>query len=248
VKRTYLALIAIGVVFTAGVVLRPLFKLEAASIKTEPATDLGHSQVKIELTGPGWRYLGRRADWKITVTNLGDSALKNLVVRDQLPPELTFVSTDQRGSWRHGEVVWNLGTLQPGEQKIVQVETNCGKMTPKALNVVVATAKSGLRIQTESAIVINGLPAFRMEVQDSQDPIMVGGKTQYRIDVLNQGTLAGKQLQVTVTIPKHRRQGNHIPGGWFAAAGSPPHLHGGRPSPETWGCSLSGRIHQCEFP
>ena len=105
-------------------------------------------------------------------------------------------------------MVWNLGTLQPGEQKIVQVKTNCTKMTPKALNVAVANSDPGLQAQAESAIEINGLPAFRLEMQDLQDPIEVGAKTQYRIDVVNTGTLVGNQVQISATVPKQLKVTN----------------------------------------
>ena len=170
--------------------------------KAEHPVDVQNAQLKIDLTGPTKRYMSRPADWKITVTNPGASALNNLVVRDQLPPELVFVSAGQGGTLANGEVVWQLGTLQPGEQKIVQVKTNCAKMTPKALNVATAISDPGLKVQSEAAIEINGLPAFRLEMQDLQDPVEVGGKTQYRIDVLNTGTMVGNRVQISATVPK----------------------------------------------
>lgn len=178
------------------------------SAKAEHPVDVQNAQLRIDLTGPSKRYMSRPADWKITVTNPGVAVLNNLVVRDQLPPELVFVSAGQGGTLVNGEVVWNLGTLQPSEQKIVQVKTNCAKMTPKALNVAVATSDPGLQVQAESPIEINGLPAFRLEVQDLSDPIEVGALTQYRIEVLNQGTLAGNQVQITATIPKQLKVTN----------------------------------------
>lgn len=176
--------------------------------QAEHPVDVQNAQLKIDLTGPTKRYMTRPADWKIAVTNPGASVLNNLVVRDQLPPELVFVSAGQGGVLANGEVVWQLGTLQPGEQKIVQVKTSCARMTPKALNVAVATSDPGLRVQSESAIEINGLPAFRLEVQDLQDPVEVGGKTLYRIDVRNTGTLAGSQVRITATVPKQLKVTN----------------------------------------
>lgn len=75
-------------------------------------------------------------------------------------------------------------------------------MTPKALNVAVASSDPGLQAQSEAAIEINGLPAFRLEMQDLQDPVEVGGKTQYRIDVLNTGSMVGNRVQIAATVPK----------------------------------------------
>jgi uncharacterized repeat protein (TIGR01451 family) len=162
--------------------------------------------LKIELKGPPKRFLNRAAEWNITVTNTGQSPLSNLVVHDQLPPELTFVSAGQGGTQANNEVVWALGALQPGEQKIVQVKTNAAKMTPKALNVAVATADpGGLKVQDESDIQILGVPALRLEVQDIEDPIEVGGQTTYRIDVLNQGSLPATNVQIKAVVPKQMK-------------------------------------------
>jgi uncharacterized repeat protein (TIGR01451 family) len=175
------------------------------SAKDECPLVVQKAQLKIVQSGPEKKYLDRPATWKITVTNTGESALGNLVVKDQLPPELTFVSADQSGTLVNGEVVWNLGALQAGEQKTVQVQSKCAKMTRQALNVAVATADPGLQVQAEAGVEIMGLPAFQLEVQDLNDPIEVGGKTSYVIDVGNQGSLPGNQVQVTAYVPKEMR-------------------------------------------
>jgi uncharacterized repeat protein (TIGR01451 family) len=173
--------------------------------KAEHAVAVQKAQVQVQLQGPKTRFLNREADWTITVNNAGEMPLANVVVRDQLPPELAFVSAGQGGQLVRNEVVWNLGTLQPGEQKAVQVKTNAVKMTPKALHVAVATADPGLKAQAESAIEINGLPAFRMEVSDRDDPVEVGGRTGYRIEVTNQGSLPGNQVTVAAVVPPQLR-------------------------------------------
>jgi uncharacterized repeat protein (TIGR01451 family) len=159
--------------------------------------------LRIGLSGPPKRYLNRPADWNITVTNTGQTPLSNVTVHDQLPPELKFVSASQGGGLVNNEVVWAVGALQAGEQKTLQVKTTSVQKTPQALNVAVATADpGGLTVQATAPIQIMGLPAFRLEVQDIEDPIEVGGKTTYRIDVLNTGTLPGTQVQVKAVVPK----------------------------------------------
>lgn len=171
----------------------------------EHAVTVQKATLRIETRGPERRYLNRPADWNIIVSNTGQTPLSNLVVRNQLPAELTFVSADQGGTLTGTEVVWNLGAIQPGEQKTVQVRTTCAKMTPRALHVAVATADPGLRVQSEAAIQILGLPAFQLQVSDASDPVEVGGRTSYRIGVLNQGSLSGSQVQVKAVVPKQFR-------------------------------------------
>jgi uncharacterized repeat protein (TIGR01451 family) len=174
--------------------------------KAEHPVVVQKAQLAIDKTGPTRRYVGRPAEWKITVTNPGEVPLANVIVRDQLPRELSFLSADQGGAVNGSrEVVWNVGTLQPGEQKVLNLTTRCDGMIEKALNVAVATADPGLQVQAEAPIEILGLPAYRLEVVDIDDPVEVGKTTKYQIDVLNQGSLPGNQVQIVAIIPPQMR-------------------------------------------
>jgi uncharacterized repeat protein (TIGR01451 family) len=164
------------------------------------------ARMTLSKNGPSARYVDRQAVFDIRVNNPGEVPLTNVVVRDQLPPELAFVSATEGGqAAADGQVTWNLGTLQPRQERIVQLTTRCLKLTPRAVNVAVATADPGLREQAEAALEIRGIPAFRLEVVDLDDPVEVGAKTMYRIDVTNQGTLPGNQVEIVATVPKEMR-------------------------------------------
>jgi uncharacterized repeat protein (TIGR01451 family) len=163
------------------------------------------AQLTLSKSGPAARYVDRPAVFDIRVGNPGDVPVNNVVVRDQLPPELTFTSATQGGQLADGQVVWNVGTLQPREEKLVQVTTRAGKLTPRTVNVAVATADPGLRVQAEAALEIRGVPAFRLEVKDIDDPIEVGARTTYTIDVTNQGSLPGNGVQITALVPAQMR-------------------------------------------
>ncbi len=159
------------------------------------------AKLSIKESGPAARYAGRPAVWDIRVTNSGEVPLTNVVVHDLLPPELSFVSATADGRLDGTQVTWNLGSLQPHEEKVLQLTTKCIKLTPRALNVATASADLGLQVQDEAPIEIRGLPAFRLEVVDVDDPVEVGGKTTYKIDVTNQGSLAGNQVAIAAIVP-----------------------------------------------
>jgi len=173
--------------------------------KAEHPVTVQMAQLKITKTGPTARYVERPAVWDIRVSNPGEVALSNVVVRDQLPPDLGFVSATEGGQFNQTQVVWNIGALQPREEKLVQVTTNCLRISEKVVNVAIATADPGLQVQAEAAVEIRGLPAFRLEVIDHPDPIEVGGRTTYTIDVTNQGSLPGNQVQITAYVPNEMR-------------------------------------------
>ena len=81
--------------------------------------------------------------------------------------------------------------------RTINVTTKCLKLARQAMNVAIATANPArltappdqpiLKVQAERRSKSGGIPAFRLEVVDVDDPIEVGGTTTYRIDVTNQG-------------------------------------------------------------
>jgi uncharacterized repeat protein (TIGR01451 family) len=163
------------------------------------------AQLSLKQIGPARRVAGRPATYTITVTNPGESTVDNLVVREQLPVELTFKNADSNGQFDGGAVVWSLGSLKPQESKVVQVTATCSRLTPAAVLLATATAAPGLRAEDKATTQVLGLPGFRVELVDLTDPVPVGGKTTYKIDVTNQGSLAGDQVKIVARIPEQMK-------------------------------------------
>lgn len=173
--------------------------------RAQHAVNVQEARMSLKITGPALRYVDRPAVWDIQVTNAGEVPLSNVTVRDWLPPEVAFQEASAGGRLEGEQVVWSVGGLQPGEKKSVQVTTRCAKLSPRALNRVQALADLGLTAQDEAALEIRGLPAFRLEVTDLDDPVEVGLRTTYKIEVTNQGSLPGNQVEVIGVVPKQMR-------------------------------------------
>jgi uncharacterized repeat protein (TIGR01451 family) len=169
------------------------------------AVQVQEAKLTLKQTGPAARYVGRPAVWNIEVRNPGAMPINNVTLRDTLPAEVAFQAASDGGQVVGGQVVWSLGALQPGEQKAVRVETKCAKLAPQAVNVVTATADPGVQVQDEARLEIRGLPAFKMEVSDLDDPVEVNGKTTYKVEVTNQGTLPGQQVEITALVPEEMK-------------------------------------------
>jgi uncharacterized repeat protein (TIGR01451 family) len=171
----------------------------------EHAVNVQVARLAITKTGPTLRYVDRPAVFDIRVSNTADVPVNNVVVRDQLPPELSFNSATAGGQQADGAVLWNLGTLQPREERVLQVNTRAARVAPRVINVAVATGEPNLQAQSEAILEIRGLPAFRLEVVDVGDPAMVGGRVSYKIDVTNQGSLPGNQVEIVAILPPQVR-------------------------------------------
>ncbi|MCS7046228.1 MAG: hypothetical protein NZO58_07720, partial [Gemmataceae bacterium] len=158
-------------------------------------------QMNLRIDGPGKKYLGKNADWTIEVENPADVPLANVLVRDRLPPELQFVAAGQQGQFANGEVVWNLGALQPREKRRLQLTTKCANLTKRAVMAVTASADPGITRDEQREIEIFGLPTLELKMVDVGDPAEVGKRILYRITVTNTGTLPANDVDVRVTIP-----------------------------------------------
>lgn len=176
--------------------------------------NVAFANLSLQMKGPQVRYLNRRADWEILVKNPGRIPLRNVIVKSLLPDELDFVRADENGLLEGRDVVWNLGELKGGESRVVRVSTICRRMGDRILHraIVVAepmtdagavTQVAGKIIQAEDRILLDvrGLPAFRLNVQGERNPLAVGERTRYRIEVINQGTLRGKDVEIVATLP-----------------------------------------------
>jgi len=166
------------------------------------------SRVAISVTGPKARYVDQTATWDITVANQSDVPLGNVVVRDQLPAEVTFMNATEVGQLVNGQVVWNLGSLPARAQKVLQATGRCTRLAPRVVNVAVVTADPAMQEQAESPLEIRGLPAYLLEITKLGDPVLVGGKVVYKIAVTNTGSLPANQVEITALVPKELTVGN----------------------------------------
>ncbi len=159
------------------------------------------ARLTITKTGPKALYVDQAATWEIAVANPGETLLTNVVIRDRLAAELSYVSATEAGQFSNGEVVWNLGNLSAGEKRVVQVTARCLKVAVRVVNVAVATADPGLQEQAEAVLEIRGLPAYSLDVLKVGDPVLVGDKVIYRIAVTNTGSLPGNQIEIVANVP-----------------------------------------------
>jgi uncharacterized repeat protein (TIGR01451 family) len=127
--------------------------------------------------------------------------LSNVLVRDRLPVELQFVGSSVGGQVSGNEITWNLGTLQGGETKTIKLSTKCLAITPAAVQMAMVTADGGLRKEAQASLEIFGAEGLRLEMRDSRDPVEVGKRNAYIINVTNKGTAAANQVVIKGVVP-----------------------------------------------
>ena len=64
---------------------------------------------------------GTTVVYTLTATNKGPDAATGVVVKDQLPAGLTYVSDDSAGAYATASGLWTIGDLANGESKVLKI-------------------------------------------------------------------------------------------------------------------------------
>jgi uncharacterized repeat protein (TIGR01451 family) len=167
----------------------------------EKLVTITQPRLSLRMAGPPYKYVRRPAEWTITIVNDGDVPASNVFVRNQLPGDLLFVAASEGG--QHvggGQIVWNLGTLQPREERRLTFSAQAEQVTPRTVTVATLTADPGLTERAESAIEIRGAPGLSLKVLDTRDPLELGDTTTYVVDVVNTGQLTADAVAISGTV------------------------------------------------
>ncbi|MBP7933599.1 MAG: DUF11 domain-containing protein [Phycisphaerae bacterium] len=167
--------------------------------KASSETVVRKPALSVTKTGPEIRYIGRPAEYKITVTNTGDAPAKDTTLVDTVSGVGEFVKASDGGQSAGGKVTWSLGTLEPGASKSVEL-TLVGQKAGTIKDDAVATAYCA-QGQASASTEVKGVPAILLEVVDVSDPIEVGADETYIITVTNQGTADDTNIRIECTLP-----------------------------------------------
>jgi uncharacterized repeat protein (TIGR01451 family) len=167
----------------------------------ESCVTVGEMKLDVTMTGPERRYLNLPATYQVTVSNPGTLALTNVVIHDPVPAETTFIGASGGGQLIGSQVQWVIGTLPPAESRTVEVRLRA-LMPGRICNQAIATADRGLVKQAEACTDFTGASALSLVVEDTQDPVEVGGETSYNIIIRNPGTNPVTRVQIVATVPE----------------------------------------------
>lgn len=173
------------------------------SASADAVTIVRKPELEVAKKAPVMRFVGRPAEFEITVRNTGDAPARDTTLTDIVPVGTQFVRTDGAGQFSGGRVSWRLGTIAPGESRTVHVQLTC---SDRGIVQNTAVARAYCAEGTASAkMEIRGIPAILLEVVDLDDPVEVGAEVTYEIVVTNQGSSDGTNIEVQCTLPSEEQ-------------------------------------------
>ena len=168
-------------------------------LKTEATQEVlvRRAAVAVAIDGAKSRYAGTVAGYTIKVSNPGNAPAENVRVTAALPPEAKFTSATQGGQWKGdlGKVIWNLPTLRPGEEQVL--ELRCTLSAPGANKLqVMSNATGDLNDMADIVTNVEALADLKLEVSDPSGPTAVGDEMVYELRVRNRGTKSADSVGV----------------------------------------------------
>ena len=160
-------------------------------------------QLKMTVQGPTRRFLEREGSYKLAISNPGTAPATHVAMRVQLPNGLEFVRANNSGVYdrQTRTVRWLLEELpanDSGDAELVVVPTQIGQQTL----VYQVSADKGIVDNGQKECLVEGMAALLTQLSDTSDPVLIGEKTMYNINVVNQGTKAAQNVRVSAQIPQ----------------------------------------------
>jgi uncharacterized repeat protein (TIGR01451 family) len=138
-------------------------------------------QVTLQKIAPSEIQVGSAATFQIVVRNTGNIAAREVVVHDVVPEGTTLVSTAPQAQADGTDLHWSLGTLQPGDEKTLNV-----KLMPQAEGEIGSVASVTFQADA-SARTVSTRPELQVELAAPRE-VMIGEPVTISIKISNIGT------------------------------------------------------------
>ena len=158
--------------------------------------------LELKLSGPSKRFLDKEGTYSLILKNTGTAAAKNVELMASVPVGWKFGSANNFGTFLPEDrlTAWKLEELGPGETAEAEVTLIPAEIGTFSIQCE-AAADICQGVSDSRSVSVEGIAALMFQVVDSNDPIQVGEKTTYSVEVVNQGSKHAENVQVVVDVP-----------------------------------------------
>ncbi|MDZ7723226.1 MAG: SdrD B-like domain-containing protein [candidate division KSB1 bacterium] len=178
---------------------------DAVSFDVPPQADLSLEKT-VNQTTPNVRD---EIEYTLTVTNDGPDAAENIIVTDQLPTGLSFVSDNSGGDYDESTGEWEVGNLNVGESQSIVIRArvtrsgtinNSAEITATDTDDPDSTPNNNLPGEDDQDNVEINVPNaadLSLQKTTSVDSIRAGEEFDFLITITNDGPDAANNVEVT---------------------------------------------------
>lgn len=159
----------------------------------------------VEVIAPQFLNVKQTAALKVVVRNTGTSDARGVVVRDSLPPNLTFVSSQPETTPVGSVLSWNLGDVPAGTERLISLSvqpTATGAFDHSATVTMAAGARSRTVVRE---------PKLKIEMTSNSGKILRGQPVTFKIAVTNPGDGPARNITVQAKLSAGLREASGEP-------------------------------------
>jgi uncharacterized repeat protein (TIGR01451 family) len=137
--------------------------------------------LQVEKIGPATLNVGKPLRYEIVVRNTGSAPALGVQVEEQIPAAARFVGGEPRPMNRGGLLVWNLGSLDPGVERRIQIEVQPigeGELDSRAVVTYSTTTNLHTRVTRPRLTLVKTGP----------QNVQVGQAAVFQLQISNTGT------------------------------------------------------------
>ena len=152
---------------------------------------------------PTVQFVGSSAEFVIKVRNVGNAPAKDIELAATLPLGARFDSCSEGGeATAQNQVLWKIDSIPIGE--VFTATIVCEPKREGACKLEAAVNdKSGVLANCSSAFEATAIVELKLDVETPQGPIEVGREAVYTLNLVNRGTKAAENVDVSVFFGKH---------------------------------------------
>jgi len=149
----------------------------------------------VEKIAPPEIQIGKPAKFEIKVKNVGQATAENVAVTDQVPQGTRLIDATPQSAGAGGKVVWQLGTLRPGEEKSVSMQLMpVGEGEIGSVATVTFSAQASVRTKATR-------PQLLLEATGPRQ-VLIGQPVKLNIRLSNPGTGAATRVVLEEDVPE----------------------------------------------
>lgn len=168
-------------------------------VSAEACTTILVPGINLVKEGTKEQFLGKSADYTLTVSNTGDTKLTNVTITDTAPAATRILNA--AGATVVGnQATWRIAELGAGEKKSFTLSLTSATAGSHC-NLASVVSTEGQSARAEACTLWRGVGAILVEVVDDPDPILVGSTTTYTIRVTNQGSADLVNINTAAVFP-----------------------------------------------
>lgn len=155
--------------------------------------------LEMMVAGPSKAFIGQPSRWTMKVRNSGGGTAKDVSLVHVVPAGMSFVQASEAPRTNGTKLTWNLGEVAPGEERSIDMYLQADRAGSAEISAQLEGGQ-GVTASGGSPVMLQGVSALSLEIDDLTDPVLVGDSLTYHVKVVNDGSSAGSNVNISVEL------------------------------------------------